>query len=88
MVKIETLDQYQWLLLEKDLLQHRMKKCNSQLEEIEQFILSCDDTLKQIVSMRFLENRKWIDISMSLGSSNESYSRNLLNRYLKNYYGK
>lgn len=97
-MSIDKLEQYRFLKLEKqdlaenidyyesllDRLYKRLKRCNNDIEEIENFIVSEDDEIiKQIIKMRFLDNRKWIDVSMALGSSNESYARNLFNRYLK-----
>lgn len=100
-MNIEKLEQYRFLKLEKqdlaeninyyesllDRLYKRLRRCNNDIEEVENFIVSEDDEIiKQIIKMRFLDNRKWIDISLELGSSSESYSRNLLNRYLDKYH--
>lgn len=97
-MNIEKLKQYRFLKLEKqdlaekidyyedllDRLYNRLKRCNDDIEEVENFIVSRDDEIiKQIIKMRFLDNRKWIDVSMALGSADESYARILFNRYLK-----
>lgn len=100
-MSIDKLEQYRFLKLEKqdlaenidyyesllDRLYKRLKRCNNEIKEIDGFLNSIDDAIiKNIVIMKFIYGRTWIDISLDLGSSNESYSRNLLNRYLDKYH--
>lgn len=79
----ESID-YHYQVLER--LKKRYIKCNDDLEKIQFFIDDIDDDrFKQIIHMRYVEGKTWLDISMFYGSTDESYSRNIFNRCLKKY---
>lgn len=100
-MEVKNLNEYKYLCLEKEhlindiehqkellkKLESRFERCNNEIKEIDDFLNSIDDAIiKNIVIMKFIDGRTWIDISLELGSSSESYSRNLLNRYLDKYH--
>lgn len=80
------LDQYKYLIREKELLNKRLDNCNKEIKDIEAFFNSVDDrVIEQIIHLKFIDNQTWKAISLSLGSASESYSRNLFYRYLEKY---
>ena len=79
-MEVRNLNEYKYLCLEKEHLINDIEHQNDFLNSID------DAIIKNIVIMKFIEGRTWIDVSLELGSSSESYSRNLLNRYLDKYH--
>lgn len=63
---------------------YRKNKCEKLRLEIEEFIAGIDDSrTRMIFTMRYIDGYSWVKISRVLGSKNESYARNIHNRFLK-----
>lgn len=61
----------------------RIRICKKLRLEIEEFIEGIEDSRTRLVfQLRYIEGKSWLYISRQLGSSNESYSRMIHNRYL------
>lgn len=62
----------------------KIRRCKKLRLEIEDFIEGIEDSRTRLIfQLRYLEGKSWGYISRKLGSSNESYSRMIHNRYLK-----
>lgn len=66
------------------LLRRRIRKCKRARLEIEEYIDGIKDSrMRYIFTKRYIDGWTWVKISMRLGSTNESYSRLLHDRFLK-----
>lgn len=69
--------------LEK-ILDKRLQQATSLKLEIEDWIAGIfDSRIRLIFELRYIHGKSWIYISRKFGSSNESYARNIHDRYLK-----
>lgn len=67
----------------KNLLKDRMDKAQKMVNEIDEFICSIEDSRTRLVfELRYMDGLNWMQISRRLGSSDESYSRKVHDRYL------
>lgn len=63
----------------------RIRRCKKLRLEIEDFIEEIEDSrIRLIFELRYIHGKSWVYISNKLGSSNESYARNIHDRWLKN----
>ena len=61
----------------------RIRRCKKLRLEIEEFIEGIEDSrIRLIFQLRYIEGWPWQRISLKLGSSDESYSRKIHNRFL------
>lgn len=66
------------------ILQKRLDVCVDKVIEIERFISSIEDSrTRMIFQRRYVDGWSWQKISMSMGSTDESYARKLVERHLK-----
>lgn len=66
------------------LLRRRIRKCKRARLEIEEYIDGIKDSrMRYIFTKRYIDGWTWVKISMRLGSTNESYSRLLHDRFLR-----
>lgn len=66
------------------ILQKRLDACVDKVIEIERFISSIEDSRTRMVfQKRYVDGWSWAEISQSMGSMDESYARNLVERHLK-----
>ena len=66
------------------MLRRRIRKCKRARLEIEEYIDGIKDSrMRYIFSKRYIDGWTWVKISMRLGSTNESYSRLLHDRFLR-----
>lgn len=63
----------------------RIRRCKKLRLEIEEFIEGIEDSRTRLVfQLRYIEGWSWQRISLKLGSGDESYSRKIHGRFLKN----
>ena len=68
------------------LLRRRIRKCKRARLEIEEYIDGIKDSrMRYIFTKRYIDGWTWVKISMRLGSTNESYSRLLHDRFLRSW---
>lgn len=68
------------------MLRRRIRKCKRARLEIEEYIDGIKDSrMRYIFTKRYIDGWTWVKISMRLGSTNESYSRLLHDRFLKSW---
>lgn len=61
----------------------RLERCIILRHDIEKFIAGIDDSRTRMVfERRYIDGWSWLKISMSMGGTGESYSRNIHDRYL------
>ncbi len=66
------------------MLRRRIRKCKRARLEIEEYIDGIKDSrMRYIFTKRYIDGWTWVKISMRLGSTNESYSRLLHDRFLR-----
>lgn len=66
-------------------LLRRIKKCKNLRLDIEKFVDNIEDSRTRLVfQLRYIEGWTWQKISLKLGSTDESYSRKIHERFLKN----
>lgn len=66
------------------MLRRRIRKCKKARLEIEEYIDGIKDSrMRYIFTKRYIDGWTWVKISMRLGSTNESYSRLLHDRFLR-----
>ena len=66
------------------MLRRRIRKCKRARLEIEEYIDGIKDSrIRYIFTKRYIDGWTWVKISMRLGSTNESYSRLLHDRFLR-----
>lgn len=66
------------------ILQKRLDACVDKVIEIERFISSIEDSCtRMIFQRRYVDGWSWQKISMSMGSTDESHARKLVERHLK-----
>lgn len=66
-------------------LLRRIKKCKNLRLDIEKFVDGIEDSRTRLVfQLRYIEGWTWQRISLKLGSGDESYSRKIHERFLKN----
>ncbi len=62
----------------------RIRRCKKLRLEIEEFIEGIDDSRTRLVfQLRYIEGWSWQRISLKLGSTHESYSRKIHERFFK-----
>lgn len=67
----------------------RIRQCQSMALAIERFIADIEDSrTRQIFELRYIDGWTWERISGVLGAANESYARNLHNKFLDQREGK
>lgn len=67
----------------RKLLESQKAMCIDMRLQIEEFIAGIKDSQTRMVfRMRYIQNMSWLEISVALGSYNESYARMLHDRYL------
>lgn len=67
----------------------RIRQCQSMALAIERFITEIEDSrTRQIFELRYIYGWTWERISGVLGAANESYARNLHNKFLDEREGK
>ena len=87
-IQIEGYDNSPYYHRLKRTLKNRYKKCIELEMQIQDFIANIEDSRTRLVfEARYIENKSWLSISRSLGSRNESYARNLHDRYLEKLKG-
>lgn len=65
------------------ILQKRLDACVDKVIEIERFISSIEDSrTRMIFQRRYVDGWSWQKISMSMGSTDESYARKIHERFL------
>lgn len=68
------------------MLRRRIRKCKKARLEIEEYIDGIKDSrMRYIFTKRYIDGWTWVKISMRLGSTNESYSRLLHDRFLRSW---
>lgn len=68
------------------MLRRRIRKCKRARLEIEEYIDGIKDSrMRYIFTKRYIDGWTWVKISMRLGSTNESYSRLLHDRFLRSW---
>lgn len=67
----------------ENILALRSRQCQAMALRIERFIADIEDSrIRQIFELRYIEGWTWEKISGVLGAANESYARNLHNKFL------
>ena len=73
----------------ENILALRSRQCQAMALSSERFIADIEDSrIRQIFELRYIEGWTWERISGVLGASNESYARNLHNKFLNEREGK
>ena len=68
----------------KALLDLNLKRCFYELNRLERYIQSIEDTeMKLIFSLRYINGMKWKDIAIAINYQDESVPRKRHNRFLK-----
>ena len=68
------------------MLRRRIRKCKRARLEVEEYIDGIKDSrMRYIFTKRYIDGWTWVKISMRLGSTNESYSRLLHDRFLRSW---
>ena len=69
---------------EKVQLYKQKRRAQKQKYKIQEYIYSVHDPLLRIIlKQRYIDRKTWLSISLSLGSSNESYARMLHDRFME-----
>jgi len=69
----------------KALLNLNLKKCFYELNRLNSYIQSVDDSqMRLILSLRYINGLSWQQIAFSIGETDESYPRRKHNKFLKN----
>jgi len=68
----------------KALLDINLKKCFYELNRLNRYIQSVDDSqMRLILSLRYINGLSWQQIAFSIGETDESYPRRKHNKFLK-----
>jgi len=68
----------------KALLDLNLKKCFYELNRLNRYIQSVDDSqMRLILSLRYINGLSWQQIAFSIGETDESYPRRKHNKFLK-----
>ena len=68
----------------KSLLDVKIKSCFYELNRLERYIQSVEDSeMRIILSLRYVNWLSWQQIAFSMGENDESYPRKKHNRYIK-----
>lgn len=68
----------------KSLLDLNLKKCFYELNRLNRYIQSIDDSeMRQILTLRYINGLSWQQVAFSIGESDEQYPRRKHNRFLK-----
>jgi len=68
----------------KALLDLNLKKCFYELNRLNRYIQSVDDSqMRLILSLRYINRLSWQQIAFSIGETDESYPRRKHNKFLK-----
>ena len=68
----------------KALLDLNLKKCFYELNRLNRYINSVDDSeMRMILSLRYINGLTWLQIAFSIGETDESYPRRKHNKFLK-----
>jgi hypothetical protein len=69
----------------KTLLNINLKKCIHELNRLNHYIQSIDDSeMRLILSLRYVKGLSWQQIAFNIGETDEQYPRKKHNRFLKN----
>jgi len=68
----------------KAILDLNLKKCFYELNRLNRYINSVDDSeMRMILSLRYINGLTWLQIAFSIGETDESYPRRKHNKFLK-----
>lgn len=68
----------------KSLLDLNLKKCFYELNRLNRYIQSVDDSeMRMILALRYVNGLSWQQIAYSIGESDEQYPRRKHNKFLK-----
>lgn len=69
----------------KALIELNIQKCWYELNKLNRYINSIDDSLmRQLLTYRYINGLTWQQIAYNIGDHDEQYPRRLHNRFLKN----
>ena len=70
----------------KGLLDLNLKKCFYELNRINRFIESVEDSeMRMILTLRYIQNLSWQKVAFAIGEYDEQYPRRRHNTFLKRY---
>lgn len=70
----------------KGLLDLNLKKCFYELNRINRFIESVEDSeIRMILTLRYIQNLSWQKVAFAIGEYDEQYPRRRHNTFLKRY---
>jgi len=70
----------------KELLDLNLKKCFYELNRLNRYIESIEDSqMRMIMSLRYINGLSWQQVAFSIGEYDEQYPRRKHNAYLKKY---
>ena len=70
----------------KGLLDLNLKKCFYELNRINRFIESVEDSeMRMILTLRYIQNLSWQKVAFAIGEYDEQYPRRKHNNFLKRY---
>ena len=83
-LKIQGVEDSLYIKKLREKLFYRIEKCKKLKVDIENFINNIEDSRTRLVfQLRYVEGWSWQRISLKLGSTHESYSRKIHDRFFK-----
>lgn len=82
-IEIDNVESVEVMQNRLEIYKKRLKQVTDEVKKIEDFFIEIEDPqIKNIFILRYVEGMTWKSIALQSGSYNDSYARNIHDRYL------